>query len=95
MSVNDAIKLVDSCWSFEGVEPDVLAAPLKAQETFAPCKLQDKHKFQVRLAVWDGRVVGADVSSPNKVLEKCVAEQVWKISYETQVKSINTIDYSF
>jgi hypothetical protein len=94
-TVSEAISAVDSCWKFQGIEPDVLAAPLKDPELFKPCKLQSAHKFQLRLAIWDGRVVGADVQSVNLPLKKCIETQVRGLKYAEQLKALNTVEYSF
>ncbi len=95
MSVNDAIAAVDTCWSFVGIETDVLAKPLQDPETFKACNLHPNHKFTLRLAVWDGKVVGADVSSNNKKLQECVETQARAITYEEKIKAINTVEYAF
>ena len=95
MSVNDAIAAVDTCWEFVGIEADILAKPLQDPETFKPCKLGPNHHFELRLAIWDGRVVGADVKSPNAKLASCVEKQVRELTYDAKSQAINTVEYKY
>lgn len=95
MSVDEAISAVPEDYEFIGLDQDVLAKPLTQPETYQDCKLKQSDKFKVRLAVWDGRVVGADVKSPNKALAQCIDGVVRKLEYRDRVEAINTVEYSF
>ncbi len=95
MSVNEAIAAVPSDYDFVGIDAEVLAKPLQDLATYKACNVTSYHHFQVRIAVWDGRVVGADVQSPNKQVERCVDGVVRGLEYKEKVQSINTVEYSF
>jgi hypothetical protein len=94
MTVQQAMNAVSSDYDFIGIEEDVLAKPLREMEVFSPCKLKPSDKFTVKIAVWDGRVVGADVKSTNKALAQCIDGAVRKIEYKEKVESINTVELS-
>lgn len=95
MSVDEAISAVPEDYEYIGLDQDVLAKPLTQPETYQDCKLKQSDKFKVRLAVWDGRVVGANVTSPNKALAQCIDGVVRKLEYKDRVEAINTVEYSF
>lgn len=96
MSVNDAIAAVPSYYEYVGIEPDVLAKPLVDIETYKECKVGQNSHFTVKVAVWEGRVVGADVvAKGNPSLAQCIDSVVRKLEYKEKVKSINTVEFSF
>jgi hypothetical protein len=95
MSVDEAISAVPEDYEYIGLDQDVLAKPLTQPETYEDCKLKPSDKFKVRLAVWDGRVVGANVTSPNKALAQCIDGVVRKLEYKDRVEAINTVEYSY
>jgi hypothetical protein len=96
MSVNDAIAAVPSHYEYVGIEQEVLAKPLVNVETYKECKVNQSQHFKVKIAVWDGRVVGADVDAKgNKKLAECIDSVVRKLEYKEKVQSINTVEFSF
>lgn len=95
MSVNEAIAAVPSHYDFVGIDADVLAKPLQDAALYEPCKVSSSSRFTVRLAVWDGRVVGADVKAPNPDLERCIDGVVRQLEYKERAKSINTVEFSY
>lgn len=95
MSVNEAIAAVPSHYEFIGMEQEVLAKPLVDVETYKECKVNQSTHFTVRIAVWNGKVVGADVDAKgNKKLAECVDGVVRKLEYKEKVESINTVEFS-
>jgi hypothetical protein len=96
MSVNEAIAAVPSHYEYVGIEQEVLAKPLTNIETYKDCKISQSTHFTVKIAVWNGRVVGADVETKgNKALAACIDEVVRKLEYKEQVEAINTVEFSF
>ena len=93
MSVDEAIKAVPSGYDYVGLDQEVLERPLRDPATYEPCKNFQNYRFKVRLAIWNGKVVGMDLTAP-PAIKDCVAEQIWKIEYPDKVESINTIDYA-
>lgn len=96
MSVNEAIAAVPQGASRVNVEQEVLAAPLLKTELYAPCKARPQDHFTLRVAVWDGRVVGVDVTTKpkNDKLAACLREQVETVTYKDKAKSLNTVEFS-
>ena len=95
MSVSEAIAALPSGWEFVGIDPEALGRPLADLKLYEPCKLTPAQHFKMKVAVWDGKAVGIDVSSANKRLAECIKEQVAKVQWREQVKAINTVDYSY
>lgn len=95
MGVDAAIAAVPEDYQYIGLDQDVLAKPLTQLDTYKECKVKTSDKFKVRIAVWDGKVVGANVTSHNKALAQCIDGVVRKLEYKDRVESINTVEYSF
>lgn len=95
MTVAEAISAVPSHYDYIGLDQEVLAKPLVDIETYKECNVKTSDKFTVRIAVWGGKVVGADVKSPNKTLEQCIDRVVRQLEYKDKVESINTVEYTF
>jgi hypothetical protein len=95
MSVNEAIKAVPTGTEYLSLDGDTLGKPLADLELYKPCKLNPSQHFKLRVAVWEGKAVGIDVSSANKKLAECVRQQVSQVQWHDKVKSINTVDYSY
>jgi len=97
MSVNDAINAVPQGLPRENLEDDVLTKPLLDMSVYAPCKLTAAQHFSIRFAVWEGKVVGADITtSPNNAnLEKCLREVVSRVKWTDKVRSLNVSTVSF
>lgn len=95
MSVNQAISAVPTHYDYIGIEQEVLAKPLVDIETYKECKVTPNDRFTVKIAVWDGRVVGADVKASTPAKQQCIDRVVRAIEYKERVESINTVEYSF
>lgn len=97
MTVDEAIAAVPQGVERVNVDQESLGKPLMDEKLYEPCKLKPTQHFKLRVAVWDGRAVGMDVTSQpaNKKLEECVKEQIAKLSWTKKVKSLNTVEYGF
>jgi len=97
MSVNDAINAVPQGLPRENLEEEVLNKPLLDMSLYAPCKLSAAQHFSIRFAVWDGKVVGADIttSPKNANLEKCLREVVSRVKWTDKARSLNVSTVSF
>jgi hypothetical protein len=62
--------------------------------TYRECKLTPNDHFTVRIAVWDGRVVGADVMAKVPAKKDCIERAVRAIEYKEKVHAINTVEYT-
>jgi len=96
MSVNEATSAVPDGIPRLNMEQEVLSAPLQNPDLYAPCKPSAAQHFKLRLAVWNGKVVGLDlsVSPKNAALESCLREQLLKLEWKDRVESLNTIEYA-
>lgn len=92
-TVAQAIAAIPKGTQRSNIDPETLGEPLNKAEVYAPCKPGSQH-FKLKVAVWDGKAVGIDVSSPNKALAECVKKQVREIEWHDKVKSLNTVEYS-
>jgi hypothetical protein len=95
MSVDEAIAAVPRGSEFLGIDREALGRPLSDPELYKPCKLTAAQHFNLRVAVWDGRAVGIDVSSKNKALSECIYRQVQQVEWSDKVKAINTVDFTY
>jgi hypothetical protein len=97
MTVNDAMAAIPQGVERVNVDQESLGKPLMDEKLYEPCKLKPTQHFKLRVAIWDGRAVGMDVSSQptNKKLEECVREQIKGVVWTKKVKSLNTVEYGF
>ncbi|MDX2051008.1 MAG: hypothetical protein SFV15_01365 [Polyangiaceae bacterium] len=97
MSVDEATRAVPDGVARLNMEPEVLSAPLQNPDLYAPCKPAAAQHFKLRLAVWNGKVVGLDlaVTPKNATLESCLREQLSKLEWKDRVESLNTIEYAY
>lgn len=97
MSVTEAINAVPQGAERVNIEQEVLAEPLTKPELYEPCKLKPNQHFKVKLAVWDGKAVGMDITTTphNEALTSCIREQLEKLAWEDKVKSLNTVEFAF
>lgn len=97
MSVIEARNAVPDTVQRLNIEQEALAAPLMEPSLYEPCALQGHHHFKVRVAVWDGRAVGLDVTTQprDEKLESCLRQQISDIEWKDKAKSINTVEYSY
>jgi type IV secretory pathway VirB10-like protein len=94
MSVDEALKAAEHTERMN-VDPDALGAPLREPKLYEPCKLTPSSRFTLRVAIWNGRAVGIDVTSKpkNAALESCLRSQIEGITWRAKVKSLNTVEY--
>jgi hypothetical protein len=97
MTVNEAMDAVPQGTERVNVDQESLGKPLMDEKLYEPCKLKPTQHFKLRVAIWDGRAVGMDVSSQpaNPKLEECVKEQIKGVVWTKKVKSLNTVEYGF
>jgi hypothetical protein len=96
MSVEDAIKAVPQGAERSNMDPETLGKPLQEFSLYEPCKPGSAH-FKLRVAVWDGKVVGADVTTTPKSdqLTACIKEQLKTVTWKAKVRSLNIVEYAF
>jgi hypothetical protein len=92
-SVAQAIAAIPKGTQRSNIDPETLGEPLNKPELYAPCKAGSQH-FKLKVAVWNGKAVGVDVTTTNKALAECVRKQVQGIEWRDKVKSLNTVEYS-
>ncbi len=97
MSVEEAITAVPQGTTRENVDQEELGKPLMNEDLYKPCKIAPSNHFKVRIAVWEGKAVGMDVTATpkNPKLEDCVKEQIKTVTWKQKVKSLNTVEYQF
>lgn len=96
MSVEEAIKAVPQGAERSNIDPETLGKPIQDFAVYEPCK-PGTARVKLRIAVWDGRAVGLDVSSTpkNDKLVACIKERLKGLTWQAKVKSLNTVEYSF
>jgi hypothetical protein len=96
MSVADAIKAVPQGSERANIDQETLSKPIQEFAVYEPCKPGSEH-IKMKIAVWDGKAVGLDVSATpkNDKLVACIKEQIKALSWKAHVKSLNTVEYSF
>ena len=96
MSVADAIKAVPVGSERANIDQETLSKPIQEFELYEPCKPGTAH-IKMKIAVWDGKAVGLDVTSTpkNDKLIACVKQQIKTVTWKAHVKSLNIIEYSF
>ena len=92
-SVAEAVAAVPKGTQRANLDTETLAEPLQSEKLWAPCNVGSQH-FKVKVAVWNGRAVGVDVTTPNKALSSCVEKQVRAVEWRDKVRSLNTVEYS-
>jgi hypothetical protein len=96
MSVAEAIKAVPQGAERANIDQETLSMPIQDTNVYEPCK-PGAERIKMKIAVWDGKAVGLDVTSTpkNDKLVACIKEQIKKLSWKAHVKSLNTVEYSF
>ena len=95
MTVEQAINAVPAGIERVNIDQEVLARPLQDENLYKPCKLRPQDHFTVKLAIWDGRVVGMDLETKNKKLGECLKQQFLQLRWRDKAKSLNTVEYGF
>ncbi|HSC88293.1 MAG TPA: hypothetical protein VLC09_13515 [Polyangiaceae bacterium] len=96
MTVEQAVSAVPKDSQRVNIEQEVLSEPLLQPALYEPCKIRAGQHFKLRIAVWDGKVVGIDVSTTPKSapVETCLREQLGGIRYKDKAKSLNTVEFA-
>jgi hypothetical protein len=94
MSVAEAIKAVPQGMERANIDQETLSKPIQDYELYEPCK-PGSARLTLKIAVWDGRAVGIDVTSApkNDKLVGCVKDRIKGLKWQAKVKSLNTVDY--
>jgi hypothetical protein len=97
MSVEEAIAAVPSTAQRIHIEEEALAEPLKAPEVYEPCKLKGHEHFSIRVAVWQGRAVGLDITTKpvNAELASCLRTAIERLEWKDKVQSLNTVEFNY
>jgi hypothetical protein len=95
-SVDDAIAAVPVATKRYNIEQEALARPLQDFKVYEPCK-PGNGRFKFRVAIWNGKAVGLDMSSTpkNAKLEQCIAQQIRALTWPDKVRALNTVEYQF
>lgn len=96
MSVDEAIKAVPVGAERANIDQETLSKPIQDFALYEPCN-PGTAKVKMKIAVWDGKAVGLDVSSTpkNEKLVACVKDRIKGLTWQAKVKSLNTVEYSF
>ncbi|HEY6561286.1 MAG TPA: hypothetical protein VI072_28635 [Polyangiaceae bacterium] len=96
MSVEEAIAAVPRDAQRMNLDGDTLGKPLMDQKLYEPCKLGQNQKFKVRVAIWNGKAVGLDVTTQpnNPKAKECIATQIRSVTWRDKVLSLNTVEFS-
>ena len=96
MSVAEAIKAVPQGAERANIDNETLGKPLQDFAVYEPCK-PGTTKVKMKIAVWDGKAVGLDVTSTpkNDKLVACIKDRIKGVTWQAKVKSLNTVEYSF
>jgi hypothetical protein len=94
MSVAEAIKAVPQGMERANIDQETLSKPIQDFALYEPCK-PGTARLTLKIAVWDGRAVGIDVTSTpkNDKLVACVKDRIKGLKWQAKVKSLNTVDY--
>jgi hypothetical protein len=96
MSVADAEKAVPRGAERANIDQETLSKPIQDVDVYEPCK-PGTARVKLKIAVWDGKAVGIDVSATpkNDKLVACITERIKGLKWQARVKSLNTVEYSF
>ena len=94
MSVDEATKAVPAGIERRNIDQETLGKPLQDMSVYEPCK-PGSARVKLKVAVWDGRAVGIDVTTTpkNEKLSGCIKQRISELKWEKKVKSLNTIEY--
>jgi hypothetical protein len=96
MSVEAAMAAVPSTVERLDIEQEALAAPLLEPSLYEPCSLRPSDRFTIRVAIWQGKAVGLDLTTKpkNDKLAECLRAQLLALEWPDKVASLNTVEYS-
>jgi len=97
MSVTQATNAVPPGTDRVEIEQEVLVAPLMQTELYEPCKLKGNQRFFVKVAIWDGRVVGLDLETQpkNSTVDACLRHQIEGLTWKKKAKSLSTVEFNY
>ncbi len=98
MSVNDAVNAVPQGHERANIEQAALGKPLSDMKLYGPCDAKEKQHAKIRVAIWDGRAVGIDVTvtpKPDDKLAECIKAQIRTVTWRDKAKSLNTVEFAF
>ena len=97
MSVDEAINAVPQGSDRANIEQERLATPIAEMKLYEPCAVKPTQHVKIRIAIWDGRAVGVDVSETpkNPQLAECVKQQILSVTWRDKEKSLNTVEFAF
>jgi hypothetical protein len=95
-SVDEAIAAVPVASDRLNIDQETLGKPLQDPALYEPCK-PGNAKFKFRVAVWNGKAVGLDMSSTpkNPKLEECIKARIRELTWRDKVRALNTLEYQF
>lgn len=90
-SVDQAINAVPQGLPRENMEEEEINKPLLDMSIYSPCKLSANQHFTIKFAIWQGKVVGLDLTTTpkNAKAEECLREVVSRVSWRDKAKSLN------
>jgi hypothetical protein len=96
MSVAEAEKAVPQGAERANIDQETLSKPIQDTAVYEPCK-PGAAKVKLKIAVWDGKPVGIDVTATpkNDKLVACIKDRIKGLTWQAHVKSLNTVEYSF
>jgi hypothetical protein len=96
MSVAQAQAAIPQGTPRSNLEQEALAKPLQDPSAFEACKIGNAH-FQVKVAIWDGKAVGVDLTTKpkNPKLAECLNARIRELSWPDRVRSLNTVEYQY
>jgi hypothetical protein len=95
-SVDEAIAAVPVASDRLNIDQETLGKPLQEPALYEPCK-PGNARFKFRVAVWNGKAVGLDMSSTpkNPKLEDCIKGRIRELTWRDKVRALNTVEYQF
>jgi hypothetical protein len=96
-TVDEAIAAVPPGSERLNLDQETLAKPLQDMTLYEPCKPAPNARIKFRVAVWDGKVVGLDLTATpkNPKLEECLKGRLREVTWKDKVPALNTVEYSF
>jgi hypothetical protein len=96
-TVDEAIAAVPPGTERLNIDQETLGKPLQDIALYEPCKLPPSAHFKLRVAVWNGKAVGLDLTSTpkNPKLEECIKGRIRELTWRDRVRALNTVEYQF
>lgn len=96
-TVAEAIAAVPVASDRLNIDQETLGKPLQDMALYEPCKLPASAHFKLKVAVWNGKAVGLDMTSTpkNPKLEECIKGRIRELTWQDKVRALNTVEYQF